>query len=225
MSKFIFGGAMSGEQILIVDDDLTTANVMQLYLENFGFVVPDIACSGADAIEKAKKIKPDLVLMDIRLGKGLDGIDSAEVIMEKLNIPVIYVTAYNDEDTLERAQMTNPYGFINKPLRDTDLKTTVRFALDKSKNNPKKKEPPLLDDVLHQVYNLTPAESRVISKLLDDPDIDAAAEALHISVSTVRTHLKHIYRKTETNRQSALFHKIITGPVAMIMGVEQSDNK
>lgn len=212
---------MSGERILIVDDDQTTASVMQLYLENFGFVVPDVACSGTEAIEKTKKLKPDLVLMDIRLGKGLDGIDTAEVIMQKLNIPVIYVTAYSDEETLERAQMSNPYGFINKPLRDIDLKTTVRFALDKNKKNPVIKDAPLLEDVLHQVYDLTPAESRVISKLLDNPDIDSAAEALHISVSTVRTHLKHIYRKTKTNRQSALFHKIVTGPVAMIMRTDQ----
>ncbi len=208
---------MSGDRILIVDDDHTTTNVMRLYLENFGFIVPDTASSGAQAIEKAKKLKPDLVLMDIRLGKGLDGIDSAEVIMEKLNIPVIYVTAYSDEETLERAQMTNPYGFINKPLRDIDLKTTVRFALDKSRQNPAKKESPLLEDVLYQVYNLTPAESRVVSKLLDNPDVALTAKELHISMSTVRTHLKHIYRKTGTNRQSSLFHKIITGPVAMIM--------
>ena len=216
---------MSGERILIVDDDRTTANVMQLYLENFGFIVPDIACSGTEAIEKTIKLKPDLVLMDIRLGKGLDGIESAEVIMEKLHIPVIYVTAYSDEETLERAQMTNPYGFINKPLRDIDLKTTVRFALDKNKKNPVQKDTPLLEDVLHQVYDLTPAESRVISKLLDNPDIESTAEALHISLSTVRTHLKHIYRKTKTNRQSALFHKIVTGPVAMIMRTEQIEKK
>ena len=225
MTKFIFGGTMAGESILVVDDDHTTASVMQLYLENFGFLVPDIACTGAEAIEKAKRLKPDLVLMDIRLGKGLDGIDSAEVIMQKLHIPVIYVTAYSDEETLERAQMTNPYGFINKPLRDTDLKTTVRFALDRNKKTPPKKNAPQLEDVLHQVYDLTPAESRVVSKLLDNPDVESTAKALHISVSTVRTHLKHIYRKTDTNRQSALFHKIITGPVAMIMRAEEPDKK
>ncbi len=211
---------MTKKRILVVDDDQTTANVMQLYLENFGFNVPDTAFSGTEAIEKAKKLKPDLVLMDICLGKGLDGIDSAKAIMIELLIPVIYVTAHSDEKTLKRAQMTNPYGFINKPLREIDLKTTVRFALDKNKKNPVKKDSPLLEDVLDQVYNLTPAESRVVSRLLDNPDVDYAAEALHISISTVRTHLKHIYRKTKTNNQSSLFHKLITGPVAMIMRTE-----
>ena len=211
---------MVEERILVVDDDRTTAKVMQLYLENFGFLVPDIACSGTEAIEKSKKIKPDLILMDVNLGEGLDGIDCAKVIMENFSIPIIYVTAHNDDETLARAQLTNPYGYINKPLRDIDLKTTVRFALDKNKVNPEKKDTPLLEDVLNKVYNLTPAESRVVSSLLDNPDVEAVANRLHISISTVRTHLKHIYKKTETNRQSSLFHKIITGPVAMIMRTE-----
>lgn len=214
---------MSGERILVVDDDNTTANVMQLYLENFGFIVAGIACSGAEAIEKTKKLNPDLVLMDVNLGKGLDGIDTAEVIIQNFSTPVIYISAYNDEETLARAKKTNPYGFINKPLRDTDLKTTVRFALDKDKRNPSEKNKPLIEDVLHQVYDLTPAESRVVSKLLDNPDVETVAESLHISLSTVRTHLKHIYKKTDTNSQSALFHKIVTGPVAMMMRTEYSD--
>ena len=208
---------MSGEHILIVDDDHTTSSVMQLYLENFGFIVPDIASSGAEAINKTKSLKPDLVLMDINLGKGLNGIDTAEVIMRNFHVPVIYVTSYHDDETLKRAQLTNPYGFINKPLRDTDLKTTIRLALDKKREGPETKVPPSLEDILNKIYNLTPAESRVVSQLLDNPDVEIAADALHISISTIRTHLKHIYRKTDTNNQSALFHKIITGPVSEMM--------
>ena len=208
---------MSGEHILIVDDDHTTSSVMQLYLENFGFIVPDIASSGAEAINKTKSLKPDLVLMDINLGKGLNGIDTAEVIMRNFHVPVIYVTSYHDDETLKRAQLTNPYGFINKPLRDTDLKTTIRLALDKKREAPETKVPPSLEDILNKIYNLTPAESRVVSQLLDNPDVEIAADALHISISTIRTHLKHIYRKTDTNNQSALFHKIITGPVSEMM--------
>lgn len=212
---------MSGESILVVDDDHTTANVMRLYLEDFGFTVPGLAHAGAEAIEKSKKLKPALVLMDIRLGEnGLDGIDAAEVIMQGLNIPVIYVTAHNDEETLQRAQMSKPYGFINKPLRGTDLKTAVRFALNKTVNKTNKKSLPQLEEVLNRIYDLSPAEARVMSKLLEEPDVNSVADSLNLSVSTVRTHLKHIYRKTDTNRQSVLFHKIITGPVAMILRYE-----
>ena len=214
---------MAGEKILIVDDDHTTASVMQLYLENFGFIVPDIASSGAEAINKTRSLDPDLILMDVNLGKGLDGIDTAEVIMKNFHVPVIYVTSHSDDKTLGRAQLTNPYGFINKPLRDTDLKTTIRFALDKNKENKEKKEPPSLEDILNKIYNLTPAESRVVSQLLDNPDVETAADTLHISISTIRTHLKHIYRKTDTNNQSSLFHKIITGPVSVMMRTEATE--
>ena len=211
---------MAGERILIVDDDRTTASVMQLYLQNFGFVVLDIASSGAEGVNQTRKLKPDLVLMDINLGKGLDGIDTAELIMKNFHVPVIYVTSHSDDKTLERAQLTNAYGFINKPLRETDLKTTIRLALDKNKNNTEKKEVPTLEEVLPKIYNLTPAESRVVARLLDNPDVEKASEALHISVSTIRTHLKHIYRKTDTNNQSSLFHKIITGPATMMTRAE-----
>lgn len=213
---------MAGEQILIVDDDRTTASVMQLYLEKFGFVVSDIVSSGADAVDRTRSQKPDLILMDINLGKGLDGIDTAEVIMNNFHVPVIYVTSHSDDKTLERAKQTNAYGYINKPLRDTDLKTTIRLALDKNKAIPEKKELPSLEETLHKIYNLTPAESRVVSQLIDNPDVEFASETLHISISTIRTHLKHIYRKTDTNNQSALFHKIITGPAKMMARPDNS---
>jgi DNA-binding NarL/FixJ family response regulator len=207
------------KKILVVDDDKTTASVMQLYLENFGFAVAAIATTGNEAIEKAKTLKPDLVMMDIRLGQGLDGIDAAEVIMMRMDIPVIYVTAHTDEDTLERAQMTNPAGFINKPLRETDLLTTIKFALEKQTKHPstKGKDHESLKDVLIKIYSLTPAEAKVVAKLVDNPNLAETAQALGISISTVRTHLKRVYRKTKTHRQSALLHKIVTGPVAMLL--------
>ena len=205
--------------ILVVDDDKTTASVVQLYLENFGFAVADIATTGNEAIEKAKMLKPDLVLMDIQLGQGLDGIDAAEVIMKRMDIPVIYITAHTDEDTLERAQMTNPAGFINKPLRETDLLTTIKFALEKTQKHlpTTGKDHESLTDILIKIYSLTPAEARVVAKLVDNPNPAATAQALGICISTVRTHLKRVYRKTKTNRQSALLHKIVTGPVAMLL--------
>ena len=206
---------MTGETILVVDDDKTTANVMRLYLENFGFNVPAMAYSGREAIELAKKLQPDLVLMDIKLGKGIDGIDSAEAIMNKLNIPVVYVTAHNDEDTFQRVQMSNPHGFINKPLREDDLKTTVRLALDKKGKKPVEKKSNL-EASIKKIYDLTNAESRLIAHLVDEPDIEIVAKKLHISVATVRTHLKHIYRKTDTKNLAALLHTIVTGPASMI---------
>ncbi|MFQ5486372.1 MAG: response regulator [Desulfobacterales bacterium] len=210
---------MTGEKILVVDDDRTTASVMRLYLENFGFGVLDIATSGDEAIEKAKSLKPDLVLMDVRLEKGLDGIDAADVIISRMDIPVIYVTAYTDDDTLDRAQMTNHSGFINKPLRETDLRTTIKFALERPKNlqTRGKLDNESLVEMLKKSYNLTKAEARFLAKLVENPDMESAAESLGVSMSTVKTHLKRVFRKTKTNRQSALLHKVVTGPVAKLL--------
>ena len=119
------------KKILIVDDDRTTASVIKLFLEEFDYIVSGIATNGIEAIEMTRKLEPHLVLMDIRLGKGMDGIDAAEIINKHFGTPIVYVTAYADEVTLERAKLTEPAGYINKPLRERDLRTTIEIVLSK----------------------------------------------------------------------------------------------
>lgn len=211
---------MPSEKILIVEDDKTTAAVLQLYLGNMGYEIVNIATTGRDAIEMAKNHHPDLVLMDIYLGKGLNGIDAAEIISKHYHTPVVFVTSYADKNTLERAKCVEPLGYINKPLRETDLKTTIEFALARAKPRPKKienKTGPTVQEILMSLYGLTRTEARVVEKLVEYPDISFVAEALDIKISTARTHLKRIYRKTETNRQSVLLHKIVTGAVGLLL--------
>jgi DNA-binding NarL/FixJ family response regulator len=214
---------MTKPKIFIVDDDRTTASVMKLYLEEFGYRVSAIATNAIDAIEIATDKKPDLVLMDIKLGKGLDGIDAAEVISKHLGIPIIFITAYADEPTLERAKLLEPAGFINKPLREKDLQTTIELALskvNKSKSDKHKKSTTSVEDTLEGIYNLTPAEARVAAKLVEYPQLKLVAQELNISISTAKTHLKHIFRKTHTNRQTILVHKIVTGPAGLMLKVK-----
>ena len=216
---------MPTEKILIVEDDQTTASVLQLYLGNMGYDIVNIATTGRDAIEMAKSHQPDLVLMDIYLGKGLNGVDAAEIISKHYHTPVIFVTSYADKATLERAKSIEPLGYINKPLRETDLKTTIEFALARVKPKPKKidgKTGPSVHEILMSLYGLTKTEAKVVEKLVEYPDIHFVAEALDIKVSTARTHLKRIFRKTDTNRQSVLLHKIVTGPAGLL--INQDNN-
>lgn len=163
---------------------------------------------------------PDLVLMDIKLGEGMDGIDAAEVISKHLNILIVFVTAHADDNILSRAKLSEPAGFINKPLREKDLKTTIELALTKVKK-PKtgkvKKSNVSNEEILISIYSLTPAEARVAAKLVGYPELTIASNALNISVATAKTHLKRIFRKTNTIRQSVLIHKIINGPAGLIM--------
>jgi CheY-like chemotaxis protein/DNA-binding CsgD family transcriptional regulator len=123
---------MGDKRILVVDDDRTTAKVIDLQLQNMGYVVVAIAKSAALAIKQCKELSPDLVLMDINLGKGMDGVEAADLINRKYATPVVFVTAYADEKTLARAKQTQPYGYINKPIREADLRTTITLALERS---------------------------------------------------------------------------------------------
>ncbi len=124
---------MSGARLLVVEDDRTTANVMQLKLKSFGYEVSKPATNSDEAIQEVESFKPELVLMDIKLGRGKDGIETAKIIRDRYQIPVVFVTSYSDKKTIERATDTMPLGYINKPLRDKDLKTTVALALEKLK--------------------------------------------------------------------------------------------
>ncbi len=211
---------MSTKKILIVDDDLTTAKVMQLYIENFGYATAGIAMDGDLALSLTEQERPDLVLMDIILGKGLDGISAAEIIQKHFGIPVVFVTSHAEPDTLERAKAVSPAGYVNKPLRDTDLKTTIELALARSPAATGKTPASTgtsITDILISLYGLTKSEAKLVAKLIEYPDLNTAAESLHVSPLTVKTHLKRIYRKTDTNRMPVLIHKIVTGPAGMLI--------
>ena len=120
---------MAGEQILVVEDQRAVAGALQMRLRGLGYAVLAIAKDGAEAIEKATELHPDLILMDIKLGEGMDGIEAAHQIRLHLDIPVVYVSAYVDQKLLERARLTHPAGFINKPFTTKDLLTTIDLAL------------------------------------------------------------------------------------------------
>jgi len=122
---------MTKANILIVEDEAIIASVIAAALRKFEYEVIDILNTGEAAVTKALKKKPDLILIDIRLQGAVDGITAAEQIQEQMDIPIIYLTAYADEPTLERAKKTKPYGYITKPFQEIELKTTIEMALYK----------------------------------------------------------------------------------------------
>jgi PAS domain S-box-containing protein len=121
---------MVGKKILIVEDETIEALDIKKMLESFGYDVPSVVLSGETAVETVKKIRPDLILMDIILKGKLDGISAAKKIQE-FNIPIIFLTAHSDDEAVERAKKTEPYGYLIKPYDPLDLKNTVEFALYK----------------------------------------------------------------------------------------------
>lgn len=121
-------------KILIVEDENIVALEIKKRLQKMGYIVPGVASTGKDAICMAEGLLPDLILMDIMLKGEIDGIDAAYEIHTKYNIPIIYLTAYSDEKTLQRAKITEPYGYILKPFGEDDLRTNIEIALYKHQN-------------------------------------------------------------------------------------------
>jgi signal transduction histidine kinase len=126
-------------KILIVEDEVIVAMEIQSTLKNLGYSVIAIADTGEKAINKASTEKPDLILMDIRLKGDLDGIETAECIRSLLDIPVIFLTAYADEEKLERAKLALPFGYLLKPIQERDLKSTIKMAIFAAEVNAERK--------------------------------------------------------------------------------------
>jgi len=122
---------MSKAKILVVEDERITAMNIQNKLIQFGYDVPVVVSSGEEAIKKAAQTRPDLVLMDIKLKGVMNGIDAAEQIRNRFNIPVIYLTASADENTLQQAKVTEPYSYILKPFQARELQTNIEVAIYK----------------------------------------------------------------------------------------------
>lgn len=120
-------------KILIVEDEQIVAVAIEGHLQRLGYEVVGNAISGADAYEKAAELEPDLVLMDVRIEGPIDGIETARRIRESRDVPVVFLTAYSDVDTVERAKDVEPYGYIVKPFDPKDLHTTIEMALHKGK--------------------------------------------------------------------------------------------
>jgi len=122
---------MTAAKILIVEDEGILAEGLKKRLTALGYTVTGIAARGEEAIAKAGQTRPDLVIMDIRLKGEMDGIEAAQVIRERFDIPVVYLTAYSDQQTLDRAKITEPYGYICKPVEERELHINIEIALYK----------------------------------------------------------------------------------------------
>jgi PAS domain S-box-containing protein len=122
---------MSKIKILVVEDESIVAKDIQNTLIRLGYDVPATASNAASAFQKLDDIQPDLVFLDIKLKGDIDGIQIAEKIKHSYEIPVIFLTSFVDKTTLDRAKVTEPYGYIVKPFNESDLQTTVEMALYK----------------------------------------------------------------------------------------------
>jgi PAS domain S-box-containing protein len=122
---------MTGARILVVEDEKIIARGIEKRLRVLGYEVVGLVPTGEEAVLKAADLRPDLVLMDINLGGRLDGVEAARLIRARTGSPVVFLTAFSDDATLQRAKLTEPHGYILKPFEDKDLQTAIEIGLYK----------------------------------------------------------------------------------------------
>jgi DNA-binding LytR/AlgR family response regulator len=124
---------MAQTRVLVVEDESIVSKDIQLSLKKLGYEVAGSAATGERAVALAVETKPDIILMDIMLKGDMNGIEAAGMIREKTGTPVIFLTAYADESTLNKAKVTQPYGYIIKPFKEIDIHTSIEMAMYKHK--------------------------------------------------------------------------------------------
>ena len=122
---------MTEINVLIVEDEVVLAMGIEKSLKSFGYKVAGKVTRGENAVMMALDKKPDIILMDIHLEGRMDGIEAAEEIHKKSDVPIVFLTAYSDEETFKSAIKTNPYGYLGKPFRPDDIRTTIETAINR----------------------------------------------------------------------------------------------
>ena len=118
-------------KILIVDDEAYVSTQLEERLISMGYDVVGRASSGETSIDMAKSLHPDLILMDIVMPGKIDGIAAAEIIKEEVDIPVVFLTGYAEDQFIERAKSVEPFGYIVKPFQEREIKATIEVAIYK----------------------------------------------------------------------------------------------
>lgn len=131
---------MKSARVLVVEDEKILALGMKQKLEKMGHIVVDMVDTGEQAVISAKKYLPEIILMDIVLKGDMDGIEAAKIIRNDIKIPIIYLTAYADEEVIKRALVTEPYAYIVKPYLTNELKANIQMALYKHHLSQKESE-------------------------------------------------------------------------------------
>ena len=162
-------------KILVVDDESAVAMELELHLTEMGYEVVESVSSSAEAIAKARALRPDLILMDIVMPGEKNGIAAAEEILSEMDVPIVFLTAYANEEYIKSARNVGPFGYIVKPYEDRELRATIEIALYKKelerKLKEEKKRVELLTDILgHDISNLNQGIHAYIELLLTTPD-------------------------------------------------------
>lgn len=200
-------------KILVVEDEPLIAMDIKGILGRNEYRVVGVAHDSEVALDMIYNRQPDLILMDINIDGSKDGIEIAEIVKERYNIPVIYLTSYSDDDTLERAEKTLPYAYVVKPFEEGHLKSAVKIALFSFNSNLENSK--ISEKYLRSISaeEITKKEMEVLLQILKGLNTDQIAKTNFISINTVKFHQKNLYKKYgvsgKTELVSTILHQFI----------------
>ncbi len=194
--------------VLILEDEPIIAEDLHSLLESSNYKIAGLCHHGEEALDMLSNRAPSFAILDINLGGGMTGLDVAEVINAKYNIPYIFLTSFDDDKTLQEAQQHAPYGYIVKPFQDRTLLTTIKTALynfDRSKQ-----EESVSKESIESTFNckVTKQEFKIIEQLLLGKSYQIISADLFISQNTLKYHVKNIYTKLDIKGRSELASKL-----------------
>ena len=198
---------MSEIRILVVEDDPIISFDIAKQLRNLDYEVLGQAYDAEAALEILAAKQPDLVLLDIDLGGGKNGIDIAQHLQREGTIPFIFLTSFADRGTLSKAKETQPSGYIVKPFKEQDLLTQIEIALF----NHAQRSPATLNLERMNAKLLTPLTQRefeLLSLLYEGNSNRKLAEILFVSPNTIKSHIRNLYLKLEVNSRTECMAKV-----------------
>jgi PAS domain S-box-containing protein len=182
-------------QILVVEDEPIVSLDLQQRLQKMGYRVPVVVASGEEAIESTQDSTPDLVLMDINLHGEMDGVEAAEQIRARHQVPVVYLTAYSNDQTLSRAKITEPFGYLLKPFEERELQTTIEIALHKHQAEQALRR--AHDDLERRVSERTIELRHANLALQQEIDERRRREERQLALQRVREEVWHMRNRTD----------------------------
>lgn len=196
-------------KILVVEDEPLIAMDIKKILGRNEYFVVGVAHDSETALDMIYSRNPNLILMDINIEGAMDGIGVAEIVKEKYNIPVIFLTSYSDDATLERAEKTLPYSYIVKPFEERNLKSAIKIALYSFNSNLAGGK--ISEDYLQTISEdeITKKEMEILLEIMKGNNTEQIAKSQFISVNTVKFHQKNLYKKFDVSGKAELVSKIL----------------
>jgi len=197
-------------RILIVEDEPVIATNLSMYLNNNDFSVSGVAYDFEEAVTQLQQNTPDAAILDIGMENNDDGINLAEIINSKYRIPFIFVTSYADKETLQKAKRVEPSGYIVKPFNEKTLLASLEIAISNFANKSNRSVPELNLQKLnrHLLSQLTEREFEVLQNIYNGKTNNQIAEALFLSVNTIKAHIKSSYLKLDTSSRSTTIKRL-----------------